>query len=254
MRLVVNSSILSPKEKKDLLKKAAIDIEKRRFEAAQKSLSDIIETGDRDLDVAQAYFILANLLHTKGKIGKAIKAFRKTLELNPDHTDAAISLSILYNDIGQYDEGRVLFETTNEKVKSKSVSVTEKDPHINKKFSLGHNELAEMYLSYNRYDEALFELNKAAALDPEELSIKLKIAKVYAKKGFVTRAFEELRGLKRESPDFLPARLALGILYYGNGNVIEAQNEWKKILTKDPHNEEALMYLNIASTATETTL
>ena len=35
-------------------------------------------------------------------IGKAIKAFNKVLSLEPNHTDASISLSVLYNPINQY--------------------------------------------------------------------------------------------------------------------------------------------------------
>ena len=46
----------------------------------------------------------------------------------------------------------------------------------------------------------------------------------------------------------------MGILHYGNGNIIEAQAEWEKVLIKDPKNEEALMYLNLAKAATETKL
>ena len=62
------------------------------------------------------------------------------------------------------------------------------DKHINKKFASKHYELADLYLSYNRYDEALFEFNKVVGLDPENLEARIKISKVYAKKGFVVTA------------------------------------------------------------------
>ena len=128
------------------------------------------------------------------------------------------------------------------------------DAHINKKFSSKHFELADLYLSYNRYDEALFEFNKVVALDPSNLEAKIKIAKVYAKKGFIAKAIEELRTLKNEEPNYAPARIALGVIHYGNGNVLEAQAEWEKVVLKDPFNQEANMYLNLSKTATETNL
>ena len=202
------------------------------------------------------FFLLANVFHINGEIGKAIKAFSKVLSLNPEHTDAAISLSVLYNDIGQYEDARKVFEMANDRVKGKGKTangITE-DKHINKKFASKHYEIADLYLSYNRYDEALFEYNKVIALDPENLEAKIKIAKVYAKKGFIAKAIEELRVLKNEEPNYAPARIALGVIHYGNGNVLEAQTEWEKVLLKDPFQSEASMYLNLSRTATETNL
>lgn len=234
-----------------LLKTARECFEKQEYKKAQVVLNDIIESDDKNVD---ALFMMANIFHINGEIGKAIKAFSKVLTLNPEHTDAAISLSVLYNDIGQYEEARKVFEKANERVKSKANkggSLLE-DKHINKKFASKHFELADLYLSYNRYDEALFEYNKVVSLDSSNLEARIKIAKVFAKKGFIAKAIEELRTLKNEEPNYAPARIALGVIHYGNGNVLEAQSEWEKVILKDPHNQEATMYLNLSKTATET--
>jgi tetratricopeptide (TPR) repeat protein len=186
------------------------------------------------------------------QLGKAIKSFNKVLELNPGNTEASISLSVILNDIGKYEQAQQVFSKANDKVKSGSTGVN--DPHINKKFSLKHLEIAEMYFSYNRYDEALFDYNKAIDLDPSNLEIRIKIAKVYSKKGYVSKAIDELRLLKSENPGYIQARVALGLLYYGNGNIVEAQNEWSYALKKDPTNTELQMYLNLSESATETNL
>lgn len=203
-------------------------------------------------DNSEAYFHMGNIFHIQGQLGKAIKAFNKVLSLDPSHTDASISLSVILNDIGRYEEAQKIFDKANSQVKNQNIGV--QDPHINKKFSLKHFELAEMYFSYERYEEALFEYNKACGLDPENLEIRIKIAKAYSKKGYLAKAFEELRKLKSEHPSYIPARVALGLLHYGKGNAIEAQNEWENALLKEPHNEEIQMYLNISHSATETNL
>ena len=66
---------------------------------------------------------------------------------------------------------------------------------------------------------------------------------------------EVLRKLKSENPSYLPARIALGLLYFGNGNVLEAQSEWYNVLNMDPNNQEAKMYLDLSNkSATETKL
>ena len=233
-----------------LLKTARECFDKQEYKKAQVVLNEIIESDDRNVD---ALFLLANIFHINGEIGKAIKAFTKVLNLSPEHTDAAISLSVLYNDIGQYEETKKVFDTANERVKGKNKgSGLTEDKHINKKFASKHYEIADLYLSYNRYDEALFEFNKVIGLDPENLESRIKIAKVYAKKGFIAKAIEELRNLKNEEPSYAPARIALGVIHYGNGNVLEAQAEWEKVLIKDPFHAEASMYMNLSKTATET--
>lgn len=223
------------------------------YKKAQKVLSEVIEVDEKNVD---AYFYLANIFHLKGEIGKAIKAFNKVISLDPNHTDASISLSVLYNDIGKYEQAQKIFDVANERVKSRPTSSQHglEDKHVNKKFAVKHFELAEMYLCYNRFDEALFEFNKVVALDPDNLDARIKVAKVYSKKGFVAKAFDELRKLKNEHPSFIPARIALGILHYSSGNILEAQTEWEKVLIKYPGNEEAMMYLNLSRTATETSL
>jgi tetratricopeptide (TPR) repeat protein len=235
-----------------LLKTARDYFDKQDYKKSQVILNDIVESDDKNVE---AFFLLANIFHINGEIGKAVKAFNKVLLMNPEHTDAAISLSVLYNDIGQYDEAKKVFETASERVKGKTNgSGLMEDKHINKKFASKHFEIAELYFSYNRFDEALFEYNKVVNLDPENLDARIKIAKTFAKKGFISKAIEELRMLKNENPNFAPARIALGVIHYGNGNVLEAQAEWEKVLLKDPFHSEANMYLNLSKTATETNL
>jgi tetratricopeptide (TPR) repeat protein len=234
----------------DLLKKAKEAFQKNDLKTASLFLNEIIE---QNPNATEAFFYLANVFHVRGELGKAIKAFQRVLELDPHHTDAAISLSVIYNDIGKYEEAKIIFEKANNQVKT-TQNQGISDPHLNKKFSLKHYEIAEMYLSYGRADEALFEYNKASTLDPDNLEIRIKVAKTYAKKGFTSKAFEELKRLKNEHPAYMPARIALGLLYYGNGNIIEAQAEWQNVLSRDPNHPDAVMYLQLSRSATETTV
>ena len=201
---------------------------------------------------SEAYFNIGNIHHIQGQLGKAVKSFNKVLELDPNHTDAAISLSVILNDIGRYEDAKKVFDRASKKVVNQKKGI--QDPHINQKFSAKHFELAEMYFAYNRYEEALTEYTKASGLNPENLEVRIKIAKVYSKKGYIAKAFETLKGLKAEEPAYIPARVALGLLHYGKGNIVEAQTEWQTALSKDPKNEEIQMYLNISKNATETTL
>ena len=237
-----------------LLQNAKKYAQQGRPDKALLLLNDIIEGNEKEPEIlAECYFQLANIAHSRGEISKAIKAFDKAIELNPNHTDASICLSVLYNDIGHYEDAKKIFQQTDRRVKNSSSEGID-DEHIRKKFSLKHYELAELYLSYNRLEEALFEYNKAIALDEKNLEARIKVAKVYAKKKFLSKAFDELKRLKNEHPGYIPARIHLGILYYGCGKVLEAQAEWQKILAREPGHPEAAMYLNLSQTASEVSL
>ncbi len=234
----------------DLIKKAKDAFQKNDLKTASLILHEVIEQNPKS---TEGFFHLANVFHVRGELGKAIKAFSRVLELDPNHTGAAISLSVIYNDIGKYEEAKAIFEKANNQVKNNQNQGVS-DLHLNRKFSLKHYEMAEMYASYSRFEEALFEYNKASTLDPDNLEVRIKVAKIYTKKGFISKAFEELKRLKTEFPGYMPARVALGLLYYGNGNVIEAQAEWQTILSREPNHPEAKMYINLSRGATETTV
>tara|TARA_B100001971_G_scaffold214585_1_gene252886 strand:- start:92563 stop:93297 length:735 start_codon:yes stop_codon:yes gene_type:complete len=237
------------KREKKLLADGVELFNKNSLSKAMKLFEEVLDINPKSAD---AYFYIGNIFHIKGQLGKAVKAFNKVLEENPNHTDASISLSVILNDIGKYEEAKSIFEKANEHVKKEKKGL--EDPHINIKFANKHYEIAEMYFTYARYDEALYEYNKASALDESNLEVRIKIAKVYSKKGFLSKAIEVLKKLKSEQLNYIPARIALGLLYYGSGNVIEAQTEWQSALQKDPGNEELQMYLKLSNNATETNL
>jgi tetratricopeptide (TPR) repeat protein len=239
----------------EIIERAKGYFSKREYDRALSLLAEFVEGGSHEKSLLiESFFTMANIFHMKGEIGKAIKAFNKVLSLDPAHTDAAISLSVLYNDIGHYEEAKRVFDTANERVKVRSSGDAIEDRHVNRKFASKHYEIAELYSTYGRHDEALFEYNKASSLDPDNLEIRVKVAKTYAKKNFSAKALDELKRLKNEHPNYLPGRVALGVLYYGCGKILEAQHEWENVLSKEPRNQEAGMYLNLSRTATETTL
>lgn len=184
-----------------------------------------------------------------GKLSKAIECFQIILQKEPKHTDAAICLSVILNDIGKYDDAKKVYQIANQSLQTKSHGA---DLLLDRKFSLKHAELAEMYFKFHRYDEALDDFAKALRLDPTNLHLRIKIAKCYAKKGFNTRAIQELTQVCAENENFVDARIQLGLMHFSQGNVINAQEEWEQAYELAPNNPEIKEYLAMAESATET--
>jgi tetratricopeptide (TPR) repeat protein len=215
-------------------------IEKRDYARAGEMISSHLE---KDPDSPDAHYLKGVLNYFEGKIGPTIESLRRALSLDSSHTDAAICLSVLLNDIGRYDEAKRVFDQANQSVARNKLG---EDFGIDAKFAVKHLELADLYVRYRRYDEAIEEYGKAALLDPSVLDIRIRLAKVYAKKGYLTRAMQELQQLKHEHPRYIPARVQLGLLHYSQRNVLDAELEWESILDIEPQNREAFAYLEMA--------
>lgn len=218
-------------------------LQKKEYGQAEALIRDRIR---QEPDSADAFYLLGVMYYFQGQLGPTVENLKKALHLDPHHTDAAICLSVLYNDIGKYDDAKHVFETANQSVAHKR---TGEDRGIDRKFAVKHLELADLYFRYRRYDESIEEYAKSAMLDPTTLEIRIRLAKAYAKKGFLTRAMQELQQLKNEHPDYTLARIQLGLLHYSQGNILDSELEWEAVTQIEPTNREAIAYLEMAKQA-----
>lgn len=214
-------------------------IQSKQFPDAEKLIADglILEPDNSD------FFYLRGLLRSyQSRLVESIEDLKKALYHDPKHTDAAICLSVILNDIGRYDEAKKIFEQANQSVFLKQIG---DDVQIDRRFSVKHFEVGDLYFRYRRFDEAIEEYNKAILLDPQSTDIRVKRAKAFAKKGFITRAIQELQQLKAERPNDLTIRIQLGLLHYSQSNLLDAEIEWESVLELDPVHREATAYLDL---------
>ena len=218
-------------------------LSRRQFGEAETMIRQRLQN---DPESADAYYLLGVMHYFQGQIGATVENLRHALSIDPRHTDAAICLSVLLNDVGKYDDAKRVFEQANQSVAHRRGSG---DLGIDKKFAVKHLELADLYFRYRRYDESIEEYGKAAMLDPSTFDIRIRRAKAYAKKGFLTRAMQELQQLKAENQKYIPARIQLGLLHYSQSNVLDAELEWEGVIEIEPNNREARAYLEMAKQA-----
>ena len=214
-------------------------IQKKKYPDAEKLLEQglLLEPDNAD------YFYLRGLLRSyQGHLVQSIEDLKRALYHDPKHTDAAVCLSVILNDIGRYEEAKKIFEQANQSVFLKQVG---DDAQIDRRFSVKHFELGDLYFRYRRFDEAVEEYNKAILLDPQTIDIRVKRAKAFAKKGFITRAIQDLQQLKVERQYDPTIRIQLGLLHYSQGNNLDAELEWESVLEIDPVNREAAAYLDL---------
>lgn len=216
--------------------------------AAMDLLLDLDAAGEA---TAETQYLIGTILHRENRLAEAVDRFKRALQLDPQFTDAAISLSIIYNDTGHYQEGKQVFEQAEKAASQKGGSPT---PSIvlAREISQKHLELGSLYRKLQRFDEAANEFLKAARVDPGNFEARILLAKTHGQRGQMKLAREELEKLVGEFPDHVPARVHLALLYFALGKVVDAQMELHEAHLKDPTNQQVRMYMDMTKQATET--
>lgn len=227
----------------DMLQEARESFIEGNYKVAEPLLNQMLLQNTKNPEV---YQMLATIYYDKGQFNKAIKTFKRALEIDPTYTDASVGLSIILNDLGRYDEGKQVFQEAQKLLDRKSGKV---DSYIEEKLAAKHEELADMYFQYKLYSEALDQLLKAHKLSARKADLMLRIAECHVKLGDPTRAVRELKTLIRDYPHLIPARLKLGVIYYNMNQLAEATEQWENILLRDPQHPEALRNLKMANAA-----
>jgi tetratricopeptide (TPR) repeat protein len=236
----MSSSKLSRSEIQEMLETAREHFREGNYRISESLLEQLVMADGKNPEI---FHMLATIFYDQGKFNKAIRTFKRALEIDPSFTDASVGLSIILNDLGRYEEGKKVFVDAQQALKRKS---TESDPYMLEKIASKHDELGEMYFQIKRYDESLEQYNRALSISSRKAELKMKVIECYIKKGENPRALKELRLVVQEFPHFTPARLKIGLMYYSAKDRIAAIEQWESVLLRDPDHPVALKYLQMA--------
>jgi len=224
----------------DMLTSAREYFRENKYALAEPLLNQLILKNAKSPEV---FHMLGTVYYDQGKFNKAIRAFKRALDLDPTFTDASVGLSIILNDIGKYEEGRKVFDDARGLLAKTAAS---EDPYINEKISIKHDELGELYSQHARHKEALEQYYKALSLSSRKPELTMKIVDCFSKLQENEKALKELRGLIKEYPGFLSARVRLGKILYDTGDVQGAIEQWEATAHRDPNHSEAQRLLRQA--------
>ncbi len=213
------------------------------YRVAESLLQQLLLSDGKNPEV---FHMMATIYYDQGKFNKAIRTFRRALEIDPTFTDASVGLSIILNDLGRYDEGKKVFIEAQEALSRKSSTV---DSYAQEKLAMKHDELGELYFQYKRFDDALEQYQRALTLSTRKPELKMKVVECFLRRnqaGDGQLAMRELNLLTSEYPTFVPARLKLGLMFYNSRQVVAAIEQWETVLLRDPEHPVALKYLQMA--------
>ncbi|MCC6276946.1 MAG: tetratricopeptide repeat protein [Oligoflexia bacterium] len=235
-------------DERELLEAAREKFKAGQMGLAERLLQQLILLNNK---IPEVYHMLGTIYYDQGKFTRAIQTFKRALEIDPAFTDASVGLSIIYNDLGKYDEGKQVFQEAQKILNEKR---SKGDPYIEERLASKHLELGDLYYQYQRYDEALEQFLKALQLTTRKPDVHMKTVEVYLRKGQGNKAVKELKRIIDLYPAYLPARLKLGVVFYNSNKVVEAMQEWESVLMRDPQHSDALNYIKLAQEVGVTSL
>src|SRR5690606_6157491 len=158
--------------------------------------------------------MLGVIWHAQGRFAEAEEAFERALSINPAYTEAALNLSVTYNDRGKYHKAREVYGTVVEQSIAGKRSL---DAYASGKLANMHADLGDASCGLSMANEAVREFQRARDLCPTFVDLRNRLGNVLREMGDAHAAAAEYETVKQQRPDYLPARMALGLALYAQG-------------------------------------
>ena len=206
------------------------------------AISALKEASDREPGYADVRQQLGVALSLAGQPEAALAEFDKALALNPSYVEANLNRAITLNDLGRYEEAREAFrqawDSDHPAGRPFSRSVSARLSNI-------HMELGDLYADLGSYRQAVEQYNHATRLRPDFLDIRNKLARALMERRDLQEALKELQNILADHPDYVEARVNVGLVYYRLGQYDLATEEWRTCLQRNPDHPKARAFLNM---------
>ena len=159
-----------------------------------------------------SYFELGVLYKENKDFDNAIKSFKKTIELNPKHSNALYELGVVYEQQKNYDEA----------IKNYTASLRIKEN------SEAFQNLGVCYLKKGMFKEAYANLVKAMLLNPNKYTIYNNLGAVLEKSGNFDSAVQMLEIATKLNPKNMIGFYNLGIALDKKGDFENAIKNYEK--------------------------
>jgi tetratricopeptide (TPR) repeat protein len=180
--------------------------------------------------VPLAHYNLGLAYYNKGMLDEAISEYKKTLTIDPNHTEAHYNLGLAYDNKGMIDE---------------AISEYKKALIINPHLAKAHNNLGLAYVIKGRLDESISEFKKALAIKPNYVMARANLAAAYSSKNMFNEAIAEFKKTLAIDPNYAKAHYNLGLIYDNRGMLDEAIFEYNKAIAINPNYARAHYHLGI---------
>jgi tetratricopeptide (TPR) repeat protein len=171
---------------------------------------------------------------------EALAHFDEALKLNPAYAEAHLNRGIVLNELGRHDEAQAALTRASE-LDTRDSRAFPSD--VGNRIAVTHAQLGDLYLVANHPQEAARHYEAALAVRPRFMDIRSKFAEALIELGDLDKAQDELEAVLDARPQFVGARIRLGLVYHKLGNNQAAVREWTRCAVDDPEDMRPRAYL-----------
>ena len=184
------------------------------------------ERGRAGISDVLTHFNLAIHFYNQRETLKAIQAYRKVIELDPNYVEAYNNLGVIYQKIGDFDRA---FEAYHRSIA------------INPRYEKAHNNLGILLYLNGRYEEAREAFQKALAINSNSIESYLNLGILYKKQGQTEKAMESYQKALAINPFHGETHYNIGLLYEDLKSFELAINHYQNFIQLSAKNHPGLV-------------
>jgi tetratricopeptide (TPR) repeat protein len=200
-------------------------------------LREVVATGKA---FADAHHLLGLAYSMVGQREEALAEFDRALALNPRYVDAHLNRAVTLNDLGRSEEATAAFAAAQG---LGAVDHTGFPAPVASQLANLHAELGEAYMEAGGMAQAILQFEAAAALRPEFLDLRYRLARLRLGEGDAAGARTDLEAILAARPGYDAARASLGLACYLLGDRAGARSAWEACRAKSPDDPKVVAYL-----------
>lgn len=243
---------VDPKLTDARLKLTEIYILEKDIKRAKEQIEEIFKWTAPNIKI-MTLLVGVNLL--EGNLKEAEEILRVIIREKPDYTPAYIRLGFLYESTDRKEQAIAILQQAFErdpnqlKIVNIIIGVYISDKKYNSAlalvetfhskaspdtYSFFENLKGEIYLKLNDIDRAFIHFETAQKLKPDFIPPHMHMANIFSKRNYPDKALESYQRVEKIDPGYVPALIAMGTVFNIQGNLIQAEAYYLKVLDRQP--------------------
>lgn len=202
----------------------------RNWDAAERFFLTYLK--QEDPNSASGYSNLGNVHLQQGKAEQAINDYNRALELAPGVSVPLLNRGLAYEQLG-VEKQLASREKEAYDCWALGKADLEKAIEIDPDEFVAYYDLGLIELRLGEFEQSSMHLQTAADLAPGIAGYRVRAAALLFQTGEVSKAAQQLRGVVRKYGLYAEAHAALGGIYWSQGNVGAAEEEFAKAVDLD---------------------
>jgi tetratricopeptide (TPR) repeat protein len=226
----------------DVSTRGIVDVARERFTnrdyyGALLALGDLSGSGRAYADIHHLRGLCFSLLD---RPDEALQEFDRALALNPRYLEALLHRGLVLNQLGRGGEAAAAFAAA---TAAEGPPVAGLSAPIAARLANEHARLGDLYAEAGALAEAVLESRRAVELGPGFHDLRLRLARLLLESGNPLQAREELEAILALRPEWVEAKVQLGMARYLAGDTAGARDTWRECRDARPDLERIAAYL-----------